>query len=231
LSTFVLVPGACHGGWWYDPPVDGLQDQGHRAQTLTLAGLGPEGMTGAGQVNLAGHVDQVADAVALAAETAGEPVVLVGHGYGGSVITGAADRAPEQVRALVYLDAFVPRDGDSCWSMTNDEQRSWYIQGAGRDGLTVDPLPFFDQRARPHPLATLLRCARLTGAWTRVPAKTYIAATGWPGGLAASPFAPTAARLAVDPTWVYLEWPTRHNVLHEARTGCSSSSEPPDRPA
>jgi len=215
VSTFVLVPGAAwRGGWWYEPLVAALEREGHRAEAVTLAGLGPEAMTGAGQVNLASHVEQVASAVAAAA-AAGEPVVLVGHSYGGSVITGAADRAPEQVRALVYLDAFVPRDGDSCWSMTNDEQRSWYIQGAGRDGLTVDPLPFFDQRARPHPLATLLQCARLTGAWTRVPAKTYIAATGWPGGLAASPFAPTAARLAVDPTWAYLEWPTRHNVLHD----------------
>lgn len=185
MSTFVLVPGACQGGWWYDPPVDGLQDQGHRAQTLTLAGLGPEGMTGAGQVNLAGHVDQVADAVALAAEPPASRWC-----WSGTATAAASSPAPPTA----------PRNRSARWSMTNDEQRSWYIQGAGRDGLTVDPLPFFDQRARPHPLATLLQCARLTGAWTRVPAKTYIAATGWPGGLAASPFAPTAARLAVDPT-------------------------------
>ncbi len=166
-------------------------------------GLGPEGLTGAGQVNLDSHVDQVASALASAAETAGEPVVLVGHSYGGRVITGVADRAPGQVRALVYLDAFVPDDGDSYWSMTNDEQRAWYIRGAGRDGLAVDPLPFFDQRARPQPLATRLQRAHLVGAWSQVPAKTYVAAIGWPGGLAASPFAPTAAahrrRSRLDP--------------------------------
>lgn len=215
MTTFVLVPGACHGGWWYAPLVAALESEGHFADALTLAGLGPEGLTGAGQLNLDSHVDQVASALASAAETAGELVVLVGHSYGGSVITGVADRAPGQVRALVYLDAFVPDDGDSCWSMTNDEQRAWYIRGAGRDGLAVDPLPFFDQRARPQPLATLLQRAHLVGAWSQVPAKTYVAATGWPGGLAASPFAPTAARITADPAWTYLEWPTRHNVLHD----------------
>ncbi len=56
---------------------------------------------------------------------------------------------------------------------------------------------------------------RLTGAWTTVPSKTYVAAAGWPGGLPASPFAPTARRIAADPTWNYHQWPTRHNVLHE----------------
>jgi hypothetical protein len=103
----------------------------------------------------------------------------------------------------------------SCWSMTNDEQRRWYIDGAARTGLGVDPLPFFDERAVPHPLATLVQRAALTGAWKTVPSKTYVAATGWPGGLPGSPFAPTARRIAADPGWTYLEWPTRHNVLAE----------------
>ncbi len=215
MTTFVLVPGACHGGWWYAPLVTALQSEGHRAFAVTLAGLGPDGMSGAGPVNLDTHVDQGADAVTAAAERTGEAVVLVGHSYGGSVITGAADRAPERVRALVYLDAFVPEDGDSCWSMTNDEQRAWYLEGAARDGLTVEPLPFFDQRARPHPLATLLQRSRLTGAWTCVPDKTYVAATDWPGGPIASPFRTTEQRIAADPAWTSHRWPTRHNVLHE----------------
>jgi pimeloyl-ACP methyl ester carboxylesterase len=214
MTSFVLVPGACHGGWWFAPLVDALESEGHRAHAVTLAGLGPEGMTGAGQVNLDSHVEQVAEEIARTAH-AGGPVVLVGHSYGGSVITGAADRAPEHVRALVYLDAFVPEDGDSCWSMTNDEQRAWYLDGAARDGLTVDPLPSFDQRARPHPLATLVQRSRLTGAWTRVPVRTYVAATDWPGGPEASPLLPTARRIAADPGWTSHRWPTRHNVLHD----------------
>jgi pimeloyl-ACP methyl ester carboxylesterase len=215
MTSYVLVPGACHGGWWYQPLVEALRDAGHSAHALTLGGLGPEGLAGAGPVTLDSHVEEVTAGVTTAGDASAQQVVLVGHSYGGSLITAAADRVPDRVRALVYLDAFVPEDGDSCWSMTNDEQRRWYIDGAGRTGLTVDPLPFFDERARPHPLATLVQRSRVTGAWEAVGSKTYVAATGWPDGLSASPFGPTARRLAAAPGWTYLEWPTRHNVLHD----------------
>jgi len=159
------------------------------------------------------HVEGATAALTKAAYQGGEAVVLVGHSYAGSVISGVADRVPRQVRALVYLDAFVPEDGDSCWSMTTDEQRYWYIAGAGRSGVAVDPLLFFDERARPHPLATLVQRSRLTGAWRSVPVKSYVAATGWPQE--SSPFTSTAQRVAADPAWSYHEWDTRHNVLHD----------------
>ncbi len=58
MSTFVLVPGACHGGWWYHPTVVELQTLRHHAHALTLAGLGPDGITGAGQVTLDTHIDE-----------------------------------------------------------------------------------------------------------------------------------------------------------------------------
>lgn len=214
MSCFLLVPGACHGGWWYEPLVEELLRNRQHARALTLAGLGPEGLAGTAAVNLAGHVAEVTAAVASMARDTGGPVVLVGHSYAGSVITGAADRLPEQVRALVYLDAFVPADGDSCWSMTNDEQRRWYVEGAGRAGVAVEPLPFFDGRARPHPLATLVQRSTLTGGWLTVPSRTYVAATRWPEG-STSPFTATADRLADDPAWTVQRWETRHNVLHD----------------
>ena len=214
MSSFLLVPGACHGGWWDQPLVTELERNSHQAEALTLAGLGPEGMAGAGHVSLASHVAEVTAAVSAASDRSGEDVVLVGHSYGGSVITGAADQVPDRVRALVYLDAFVPDHGDSCWSMTNDEQRHWYIDGAGRTGVAVEPLPFFDPQARPHPLATLVQRSTLTGAWQSVPSKTYVAATGWPQG-STSPFTNTTSRLAPNSAWTVHQWDTRHNVLHD----------------
>ena len=213
VSSFVLVPGACHGGWWYEPLVEELERRGNRARALTLAGLEPDGVAGAGLVSLDSQVEEVTAAVTKVAYQGGEAVVLVGHSYAGSVISGVADRVPQRVRALVYLDAFLPEDGDSCWSMTTDEQRHWYIAGAGHSGVAVDPLPFFEERARPHPLATLVQRSRLTGAWRSVPVKTYVAATGWPQG--SSPFTSTAERIAADPGWTYHEWDTRHNVMHD----------------
>ena len=213
MTGFVLIPGACHGGWWYQPLVNELEQRGHQAWGVTLAGLGPDGMAGAGQVTLESHIAQATDVVVEATKQVDEPIVLVGHSYGGSVITGVADRVPEQVSALVYLDAFVPNDGDSCWFMTNDDQRNWYIQGSGRTGLAVDPLPFFDDQARPHPLATLLQRSRLTGNWQTVATKVYVAALDWPQGI--SPFDTISRRIAADPTWSHHEWDTRHNVLHD----------------
>jgi len=119
---------------------------------------------------------------------------------------------PERVRALVYLDAFVPEDGDSAWSMTNDQEREWYVDGARRTGYGVDPLPFFDDRARPHPVATLLQASRLTGAWRQVPTKTYAAALDWPGD---SPLQQSVDKVRADPEFVVHDWQTRHNVMHD----------------
>jgi len=63
--------------------------------------------------------------------------------------TGAASNLGRFITALVYLDAFLPQNGDSCWTMTNDEQRQWYATGCARTGYGVKPLPFFSNRARP----------------------------------------------------------------------------------
>lgn len=209
MTTFVLVPGACHGGWWYDPLVAELERAGHRAVAVTPTGLDPDEPAPTEAIDLDRHVQQVVQAV-RGAEGTGRDVVLVGHSYSGTLITAAADARPDRVRALVYLDAFVPDDGDTCWSMTNDEERDWYVQGAARSGVAVDPLPFFDDRARPHPLGTLLQRCSLTGAWRTVPAKVYVVALGWPGE---SPLASAIAKVRSDPEFTVHEWDVRHNVL------------------
>ena len=81
------------------------------------------------------------------------------------IISGVADAQPDRVRALVYLDALFPEDGDSSWSMTNDDEHAWYVSGSARTGAFVDPPPFSDARTRPHPLATLMQASKFTGAW------------------------------------------------------------------
>lgn len=128
------------------------------------------------------------------------------------LISAVADRIAHRVAALVYLDAFVPRDGDSAYTTTNDDQRRWYIEGAADTGLAVAPLPFFDDRARPHPLATLTQRLDLTGAWETVPVKHYVEALQWP---AESPLAPTIKRIRAAPGWTLHRWNTRHNVMHD----------------
>jgi pimeloyl-ACP methyl ester carboxylesterase len=153
-------PGACHGGWWFEPVASALREARHEARAVTLAGLEPADPP-APAANLDSRIGEVLELL----DSGGGQAVLVGHSYAGSVITGVADHRPSQVAALLYLDAFVPDDGDSCWSMTNDEQREWYSGASGATGLGVAPLPFFDRRARPHPLGTFMQKSKLTGAY------------------------------------------------------------------
>jgi pimeloyl-ACP methyl ester carboxylesterase len=207
MTDFVLVPGAWHGGWWYAPVAAALQARGHRAHAVTLAGLGDDaGDTQA--INLDTHIHQLGAVV----EQAGEPVVLAGHSYGGMVVTAVADLLPHLVQALVLLDADLPDDGDSSWSLAPQEIRNALVEGAGGDGLTIEPLPFFDERAQPHPLATLIQRVWLTGAWKQVPAKVFVAALDTPGGLQAPA---SMAKVRDDPAWRYEEWHTSHNVLRD----------------
>ncbi len=121
MTTYVLIPGAWHGAWCFDDLADALRREGHRVLTYTLTGVAERVHLAHGGVNLETHITDVL--AALAAESDADDLVLVGHSYGGMVITAVADRVPEKVDALVYLDAVVPHDGESCWHLVNDEMR------------------------------------------------------------------------------------------------------------
>ncbi|GAA3091823.1 hypothetical protein GCM10017562_73780 [Streptomyces roseofulvus] len=129
------------------------------------------------------------------------------------VITGVADRVPERVSGLVYVDAVVPQDGDSCWSLVTERERAWYLDGAGRTGYSSAPLPFFDGRATPHPLASLLQAVRLRGDLSAIDRKDYVYATGWP---TPSPFEPVYRRLLADSSWRVHAVHSGHNVMRDA---------------
>lgn len=200
MTTYVLIPGACHGGWYYDPISERLRAEGHEVHAVTLS---------TGRVNLDDHVAEVLD---LFDRLDLRDVVLVGHSYGGMVTTTVADRVPDRVRTLVYVDAFVPRDGESAYDIVHGDWRRWYVEGAAADGFSMAPLPIFDERATPHPLATLLQRASITGAVDRVADRRYLFMAEFPD----SPLATTHERLRDDPTWHVESWPAGHNVLRDA---------------
>jgi pimeloyl-ACP methyl ester carboxylesterase len=208
MTTYVLVPGACHGAWCFDDLAEGLRAQRHRVLAVTLTGIAERAHLLHAGVNLETHI---ADVLAELAVHDVSDVVLVGHSYGGMVITAVADRVPQQVDSLVYLDAFVPRDGESCWTLTTDEQRDWYV-AVDDTGYGVPPLPFFDSRATAHPLASLMQPVRLTGDLSRFRRRDYVYATKWEGE---SPFAATFERLRDDPSWTTHLLDGAHNLMRD----------------
>jgi len=109
-KTFVLVHGAWHGGWCYRQTAAALRKMGHEVFTPTHTGVGERAHKADENITLETHIRDVAGCIE--AEEISE-VILVGHSYGGMVITGLADRMADRIKALVYLDAFVPDDGDS----------------------------------------------------------------------------------------------------------------------
>lgn len=110
MATIVLVHGGGHGGWCFKPLARLLRNKGHDVYAPTLTGLGERAHLSRAGVDLDCHVN---DIVALLHYEDLRNVVLVGHSYGGMVITGAADRASDRVGHLVYLDAMAPKDGQS----------------------------------------------------------------------------------------------------------------------
>lgn len=212
METFVLIPGAWHGGWAFEGVIPLLERAGHAVHALTLTGLRPDDdETTVATATLDTHAD---DVLALLDREHLTGVTLVGHSYGGMVIAAAADRAGGRVSRLVHLDAYVPSDGDSCWSSTTEAYRQAFAAGAAGTGYAVRPpdRPGRDPRRRPHPIASLLQAVRLTGAVDRVPRREFVYCSGWEG----TPFTGLRARLAADPDWRVHDLPTAHDAMREA---------------
>jgi pimeloyl-ACP methyl ester carboxylesterase len=208
MTTYVLVPGACHGAWCFDDLAEALRAQGHRVIAVTLTGIAERAHLLHAGVNLETHITDVRAELAVQEVS---DAVLVGHSYGGMVITAVADRVPQQVDSVVYLDAFVPRDGESCWTLTTDEQRAWYA-AVDETGYGVPPLPFFDPRATAHPLASLMQPIRLTADLSRFRSRIYVYATKWQGE---SPFAATFDQVRRDPAWATHALDGAHNLMRD----------------
>ncbi|MER6558769.1 alpha/beta hydrolase [Streptomyces sp. NPDC001027] len=205
---FVMVPGGWQGGWAFDEAAAELRRDGHRVEAVTLVGLEPDGPVDADRPpNLDAHIDQVAEIVERGD---GTPVALCGHSYGGMVIAGVADRLGDRLDQLVFIDAYVPDDGDSCWSLTSDAFRELFVSGVRADGRWVAVPEGLDPRARPHPLASFLQSVRLRGDLGAGPApgRTFISGGAWPG----SPFTELTERLRDDPGWRVHEIPVGHNI-------------------
>jgi len=188
-----------------------LRASGHEVFTPSLTGIGERLHLASPQVDLALHTT---DVLQVLEHERLKDVVLVGHSYGGMVVTGVADQAAARLASLVYLDAFVPEDGQALIDLARPEMRAALEAHAGwefpalppqRQGMTdAVEIAWLEGRRGPQPIATFRQKISLRGAY-RGP-RTYIFCSGY----APSTFAPTAQRLRADPAWRYRELPTHH---------------------
>ena len=176
MATIVLVHGGGHGGWCFKPLARLLRDKGHDVYAPTLTGLGERAHLFRAGVDLDCHVN---DIVALLHYEDLRNVVLVGHGYGGMVITGAADRASDRVGHLVYLDAMAPKDGQSSVDVAGPFMAAARSDSRIVDGVemclfpSAETLPFYGvvdprtldwmgTRLTPHPWRCFEQSLQLT---------------------------------------------------------------------
>jgi pimeloyl-ACP methyl ester carboxylesterase len=134
-KTYVLVPPAWHGGWCWKKVKPLLQAPGHDVHTPTLTGLGERSHLAHPEIGLETHVQDIVNVLKYEDVSA---VVLVGHSSSGVVITGVADRVPELIAHLVYVDAFVPEDGQSMWDIIPADRRpamEALVKGEGKGWL------------------------------------------------------------------------------------------------
>ena len=107
MNTYVLIHGAWHGGWCWDKVVPLLKEKGHKVEAPDLPGHGND-KTPIPEISLQAYVDRVCQIL----DAQSEPVILVGHSMGGLIITQTAEYRPEKVKTLVYLTAFLLRNGE-----------------------------------------------------------------------------------------------------------------------
>lgn len=229
MATFVIVHGAWGGGWEWSEVADLLSGQGHRVFTPTLSGMGERAHLARDEtIGLTTHVD---DVVGLLELEDLRDVVLCAASYGGMPATGAAERAPERIRLLVFVDGLVPLSDQAAIDLFP----TWFAELV-RDGVAAQgadwrvPMPsrLFDalippgsvpddvrreylERVRPHPAASFLEALRLTEAWESVP-KAFIrcTTTSWTEEVAGDPVADGAAR-ALNAGWTYRELAVAHD--------------------
>lgn len=217
MTTYVLVHGAWSGGftWRYVRPL--LAEAGHQVLTPTLTGLGERTHLAHPGVGVSTHGLDIANAMAFEDL---RDVVLVGYSYGGMAVTAALEHVAERVRHLVYLDAFVPGDGESLYSMTGQAAQPAGLLGS--EWLVPHPSglfgeenadPWFDARMVPHPVGCFQEPVHLVRPLEAEPfSRTFVKATvdAGPGGGA---FWEMARRYREHPAWRYREVAATHHLV------------------
>jgi pimeloyl-ACP methyl ester carboxylesterase len=225
MTTFVLVPGFWLGAWSWRPVTEALRAQGHTVYPLSLTGVGERAHLARPDTDLEVHVTDVLN---LMTYEDLRDVVLVGHSYGGLVTTMAADRAPDRVCRLAYVDTGPLPDGAAQQDFVSPEERArnaaqvaavgegwrlppppWPDLAAGVSGVDGATLAALAERSVDQPWASATAPVRLTGSWESLPRLGVLSSftAEQTRGMAAT--LPICRHMAGD-RWRYAELPTWH---------------------
>lgn len=228
MATFVLVHPAWLGGWCWNKVAPPLRGLGHTVYAPTLTGLAERAHLANPDVGLTAHVEDVASVVVFEDL---QDVTLVGTSSSGTVITGVADRIPSRISSLVYLDAFLPTDGQSTFDLLPAERRAsleTLVEAEGEGWLVPrfapPPWPVIVRdlwqvtddsdvdwllpRLRPTPVRHFTEPVKITPGCTDGIQRAYIRCTGM--RMPAPPFDKAAATARSTPGWRCIEIDATH---------------------
>lgn len=217
MATFLICHGAWSAGWAWKKVRPLMRAAGHEIFTPTYSGLGERAHQASAAVDLETHIG---DMLAVLHYEDLRDVVLVGHSYGGMVATGVADRAVERIARLIYVDAFVPGNGQSLFDLLPAQARAERQEAARAqgDGWLIPPSPppvdtspadisWITARRRWQPMGTFTQPILLKNANPALP-RTYIYCTRI---TPEDRFGPFARRAKSEAGWTYFEIDASHS--------------------
>jgi pimeloyl-ACP methyl ester carboxylesterase len=220
-KTFVLVHGAYHGGWCWRRVSDLLEKKGHKVFPVTLTGCGERSHLISKDTNLDVHIT---DLVNLIKYEDLKGLCLVVHSYGGWPGTGALEQVLDQVSSIVWLDAFIPENGQKGLDYISEFSRKALLDAIEKGEVGRRPPKaeqFFvnekdrawvDSKLSWQPNGVALQPIKLTGAIQKVAKKTYIRAPKYPQPA----FDKAYAACKADRSWRTLETNSGHDVMVDA---------------
>ncbi len=214
-KTFLVCHGAWSAGWAWKKMHPLMQAAGHRLVTPTYTGLGERSHLAHPGIDLNSHIEDMLNVIKYEDL---RDIVLIGHSYGGMVATGVADRARDKVRQLIYIDAFVPADGQSLLDLNEVARPRMLELSKTGDGWRVPPNPtppdtpaadleWLTARRVDMPIKCFEAKLKLQGGRLTLP-RSYIYATRI---TPADTFGPFAEMTKGDPAWSYYEIDASHS--------------------
>lgn len=217
MATFVLVHGAWHGAWCWRRVARLLARNGHEVFTPTLTGLAERSHLLTPDIDLDTHILDIVNDMKWQELN---NVVLVGHSYGGMVISGVAEQMENAIASLVMLDAFLPESGQALVDLQAPQRREALLAAESKGATALPPRAaalfnvnekdrsWVDAKCTPQPIKCFLQKLTLTGARERIAHKAYIRATGYP-----SHSFDLGAASARAKGWPVHEVPCGHDVM------------------